>query len=134
MLAGVLIRQFFVLRHRQVMRPALPALGAALLLGLAIALAPAAPVGTDKTVAMAQVQKIVAQRCNGCHALQPTHEGFAQPPKGIVLETPEQIVQHAPKVAETVANRYMPIGNLTRMTDEERAAIAGWFARGAPLR
>jgi uncharacterized membrane protein len=56
--------------------------------------------------------------------------GFAQAPKGVVLETPEQIGQNAAKVAETVANRYMPIGNLTQMTDEERAIVAAWFAQG----
>jgi len=25
----------------------------------------------------------------------------------------------------------MPIGNLTQMTDEERAVVAAWFAQGA---
>ena len=34
---------------------------------------------------------------------------------------PEQIGQNAAKIAETVGNRYMPIGNLTQMTDDERA-------------
>ena len=48
-----------------------------------------------------------------------------------MLETPEQIGQNAAKIAETVGNRYMPIGNLTQMTDEERALVAAWFAQGA---
>jgi uncharacterized membrane protein len=38
---------------------------------------------------------------------------------------------HAQKVAETVGNKYMPIGNLTQMSDDERALIATWFAQGA---
>ena len=69
-----------------------------------------------------------------CHATQPTQEGFAQPPKGIVLETPEQIAAQAPKIAETVGNGYMPIGNLTQMTDAERALVATWVAQGAKTR
>ena len=69
--------------------------------------------------------------CVACHAAVPKQPGFAQPPKGVMLETPEQIAQHLPKVAETVANRYMPIGNLTGMTDAERALIAAWVAQGA---
>ena len=82
----------------------------------------------------AGVRAILDQRCVSCHAAKPTHEGFAQPPKGVMLDTAEHLAQHAPKVAETVANRYMPIGNLTQMTDDERAVVARWFASGAPLR
>jgi uncharacterized membrane protein len=77
------------------------------------------------------VQQIVHERCTTCHAAQPTWDGFAQPPKGIVLETPEQILAHAIKSVETVASGYMPLGNLTAMSDEERQLVAVWFAQGA---
>jgi uncharacterized membrane protein len=40
MAAGVLIRQFFVLRHKGIAKPALPAIAVALLAGLAVAMAP----------------------------------------------------------------------------------------------
>jgi len=133
MLAGVLIRQFFVFRHKGRTAWLLPVLAGALLLGLAIVLAPAPPpaarAGGDVT--FAQLKTVLDARCVGCHAAQPAQAGFAQPPKGVVLETPEQIGQNAAKVAETVANRYMPIGNLTQMTDDERAIVAAWFAQGA---
>src|SRR2546427_275469 len=85
-------------------------------------------------IAFAKVQGVLKERCLQCHAAQPTQPGFAQPPKGIVLETPEQVAANAPKVAETVGNKYMPIGNLTQMTDEERALIVTWFAQGAPTK
>jgi uncharacterized membrane protein len=133
MLAGVLIRQFFVLRHKGRTMWLLPALAVLLLIALAVALAPA-PVATPANsagVTFAQLKTVLDARCVACHATQPTQPGFAQPPKGVVLETPEQIGQNAAKVAETVANRYMPIGNLTQMTDEERAIVAAWFAQGA---
>jgi len=51
-----------------------------------------------------------------------------------MLENAEEVAQHAAKIAETVGNRYMPIGNLTQMTDAERVVIAQWFAAGAPTR
>jgi len=134
MLAGVLIRQFFVLRHRGTVRWALPAAGVALLAGVAVALAPKQVDGGGEPVAFARVQAVLAERCLACHAAQPTQAGFAQPPKGIVLETPAQVAAAAPKIAETVGTRYMPIGNLTQMTDAERTLVATWFAQGAAVR
>ncbi len=134
MLAGVLIRQYFVLRHKGNARAWLPIAACVLLAGVAVAIAPrgAQPGGT--VVAMTQVQSVIALRCVPCHAAQPRQDGFAQPPKGVILETPDQIALHAAKIGETVANRYMPIGNLTQMTDDERALIAGWAAQGATTR
>jgi uncharacterized membrane protein len=131
MLAGVLIRQFFVLRHRGDVKWALPVAGVALLAAVAVAIAPKAANPSGTKVTFASVRTVMAERCLPCHSAEPTQPGFAQPPKGIVLETPEQIAANAPKVAETVGNRYMPIGNLTQMTDGERALIATWFAQGA---
>jgi uncharacterized membrane protein len=131
MLAGVLIRQFFVLRHKGIVKPWLPLAACALLAGLAVALAPsrapsaAVPAGLD---ALARVEQVMQRRCVACHAAQPTQPGFAQPPKGVLLQTREQLQQHAAKVGETVASRYMPIGNLTGMTDEERGWVAAWAA------
>jgi uncharacterized membrane protein len=134
MLSGVLIRQFFVLRHRGTVKWALPAAGIALLAGVAVAIAPKPVDPTGGKVAFSKVQDVMKERCLQCHAAQPTQPGFAQPPKGVVLETAEQMTMHAQKVAETVNNKYMPIGNLTQMTDDERTLIATWFAQGAATR
>jgi uncharacterized membrane protein len=132
MIAGVLIRQFFVLRHKGRTVLLLPVVAVVLLAALAVALAPApaAPAAKGPGVTYAQLKAVLDARCLPCHSVKPTQAGFAQPPKGIVLETPEQIGQNAAKIAETVANRYMPIGNLTQMTDEERAVVTAWFAQG----
>jgi len=135
MVAGVLIRQFFVLRHKGRTLVLLPGVAVALLVALAVVIAPAPakPSATANAdgVSFAQVKAVLDSRCIPCHAAQPTQPGFAQPPKGVMLETPEQIGQNATKIAETVANKYMPIGNLTQMTDPERAVVAAWFAQGA---
>jgi uncharacterized membrane protein len=134
MLAGVLIRQFFVLRHRGQVKWWLPASGVALLLALMVALAPK-PVdkGGDR-VGLSKVQSVINARCVSCHAEKPTQAGFAQAPKGVMLQTPEQIAQHAAKMAETVASQYMPLANMTQMTPEERQLIAKWHAQGASLK
>ncbi|NMF91179.1 urate hydroxylase PuuD [Aromatoleum petrolei] len=131
MLAGVLIRQFFVLRHRGEVKGWLPAAGTALLASLVALLAPQAVDASGDKVAFAEVRHVVEQRCVTCHADQPTYDGFAQPPKGVVLQSPEQLAQHAAKVAETVASGYMPLGNLTGITAEERTLIRTWYAQGA---
>jgi uncharacterized membrane protein len=136
MLAGVLIRQFFVLRHRGESRWWLPLSGTVLLVGLMVALAPKSleTASGNEQVSFAQVQQVLKQRCVTCHAAQPTQPGFAQPPKGVMLETPEQVAQHTVKLAETVRIGYMPLGNLTQITEAERQLIATWFAQGAPAR
>jgi uncharacterized membrane protein len=131
MLAGVLIRQFYVLRHKGRTSWLLPALAAVLLVGLAIAIAPRPTVAASRDASFAEVKAVLDARCLACHAAAPAGFGFVQPPKGLVLETDEQIGQHAAKIAETVASRYMPIGNLTQMTDDERALVAAWFAQRA---
>jgi len=133
MLAGVLIRQFFVLRHRGRSLWALPAAAIALILALVVALAPQAVESGGNQISFARVQQIIGQRCVACHAATPTYEGFAQPPKGVILETPDQIAQHVAKINETVSSRYMPLANLTQMTDEERNTLLTWLAQGAHL-
>jgi uncharacterized membrane protein len=133
-LSGALIRQFFVLRHRGRLMPALPAVAAVLLLGVAIAIAPAPASNVSKTsgVPFAKVHSIIAQRCGVCHADKPTFAGFQQAPGGVLLDTPERIVAAAPRIHQTaIAAHTMPIGNLTQMTPEERALVAEWIAQGA---
>jgi uncharacterized membrane protein len=132
MMAGVLVRLFFVQRHKGRNNWALAASSVVVVLAVAVAIAPRPREGGLNVAGFAQVQTIVRDRCASCHAAMPTQPGFAQPPKGVVLETADQIAQHAAKVHETVANRYMPIGNLTQMTDAERDVVAAWFANGAP--
>jgi uncharacterized membrane protein len=137
MLSGALIRQYFVLRHVGKNLVALPAVAVALLLALAVAIAPAprsaAPAAAS--VSFDKVQPIIAERCAVCHAAKPTFPGFQQPPGGLTFDTPEQIKAAAPRIhQQTIATQAMPIGNLTKMTDDERALLGKWLADGAPLK
>ena len=80
-------------------------------------------------VSEAQIAEIINDRCVACHASTPTQPGFVEAPLGIVLESSQQILSRAERIAATVQTRYMPIGNLTGMTDAERATVASWYAQ-----
>ena len=78
------------------------------------------------------VRNIVYTRCTSCHAAEPTHPGFQAPPAGVILESDRQIVDEALRIhQQTVVTRAMPIGNLTGITDDERAVIDHWYRDGA---
>jgi uncharacterized membrane protein len=91
--------------------------------GAAAATAAAAAPPSD-----AEILALISKHCTQCHAAEPTHEAFAKPPKGIVLQTVEQISRNAPKILDQVViQRAMPLGNETGMTDAERDLIAAWI-------
>ncbi|MGE4534152.1 urate hydroxylase PuuD [Halomonas sp.] len=128
---GALIRQFFVLMHAGKIQPAYPVAGTAL---IAVAFWVAMPsVGGNAvqaqasvSVGMAEVQPIIETRCAACHASEPTQQGFNAPPAGLAYDTHAQILQQRDRIQEVVASGYMPLGNITGMTEEERETIAAW--------
>jgi uncharacterized membrane protein len=70
-----------------------------------------------------------------CHAAEPFWDGVFWPPKGVMLDTPERVAAQAEAVyLQAGASHAMPPGNLSGITDEERAAIRAWFtgARAGP--
>lgn len=76
----------------------------------------------------AEVRDVVLGRCSMCHAAEPGWEGLHWPPKGVMLETDAQIAAHAREIyLQAGASRAMPPGNLTFVTDEERALIRAWY-------
>ena len=84
-------------------------------------------------IKFAEVQQIVTARCVVCHAAKPSFEGIEEAPKGIMLDTAERIVTLAPQInIQAVQTKVMPLGNLTNITDDERAKLAAWVAEGAP--
>lgn len=72
------------------------------------------------------IMAVVHERCTVCHAAQPTQPGFAAPPAGIILQTPEDMKAHKAKVVTAVQSSYMPLGNITKMTDEERQQVVAY--------
>jgi uncharacterized membrane protein len=80
-------------------------------------------------VSDAEALAITQRHCVMCHARKPTHPSFDVPPKGVVLETADDLKAWAAKIVEQVVeDRNMPVGTETGMTDDERAALARWVA------
>lgn len=161
MAAAAMIRQFFVLWHSGERAWSLLGGGGLFLFGLLFWLSPAmratpdaaaVPVVAPATGATlpdgsaspapvlpdaygerpdtAAIQPIIEKHCVACHAAQP--KLMASAPKGAMLDTPERIDTYAALIHKQVVElKIMPPGNITRMTDAERAAIGRWFARRA---
>ena len=138
--AGVLVRRFFVISHKRRYVVGLPVAATVLLVAVAFALAPRAPAGAPVVhrnvvnPAYANVAPIVENRCATCHAARPTQAGFAAAPAGVLLDTPQHVRANAQRVyAQAVATHAMPLGNLTHMTDAERAQLGAWIRAGANI-
>ena len=85
-------------------------------------MAAAAPAG------YAEVRAVIDQRCAICH-------GEAVQQKGVALQSPELLRQHAQQVyQQTVVLKLMPFNNATQMTEDERTLLKRWFEAGAPVR
>ena len=135
--AGVLVRRFFVISHARRYVVGLPVAAALVLAAVAFATAPR-PIPTVTAVvrppAYGDVAAIVAKRCAVCHAARPSQPGFAAAPAGVLLDTPQHVKANAQRIREqAVASHAMPLGNLTHMTDAERAALGAWIQAGANL-
>lgn len=125
MAVGVLVRTWFVKRHKGVNAWGLIVAALALLAALIVWMAPAKPDAAGATAApaptLAQVQAVIEQRCAMCHNAQ-----LAQ--KGMQLHTPALIEQHAQAIyQQAVVQKIMPLNNATQITDEERALLGRWF-------
>jgi uncharacterized membrane protein len=136
--AGFLVRHWFNMEHAGV-RPdwrlwpaaAVPLLGAAALTLFGVSrTAPA-----EGTATFAEVQRIVGERCQPCHAAHPTYAGLDEAPKGVLLDTPTRIATLAPQIlTQAVVTRAMPLGNVTNITEAERGVLAQWIQAGAAPR
>lgn len=133
-LMGAFIRIYFVARHKG-NGAAMPLLAAAaLLFGIILLAAPKSAPSSAKMVDVnfAEIKQIISARCTSCHSQAPTQAGFASAPNGTMFDTSAQIISKASQIhQQVVVSKVMPIGNLTHMTDDERAIIGNWFEAGA---
>ena len=91
------------------------------------------PEQTSRKITFSEVHAIVKTRCTSCHAARPTYQGFQKPPMNIRLESETEIRKYASIIQKTaVATNTMPLGNVTKMTKEERRIIGQWITSGMP--
>ena len=136
MLAGALIRVSFVLRHKA-LAEARPVpwrwaiAGTLVVIATVALLLPASQTATAKAEpppTFAQVQAVVAQRCQLCH-------NATLQSKNVRLDSADEIAKHAQQLyQQAVVLKLMPMGNATGITDDERALLGRWYEAGAPTR
>ncbi len=155
MLAGALIRAFFVIRHKGTQRWDLVLAAIVMIIGVGILVAPEpAPVMAAEPAAavaasglpaasgahattpvaalaatggFAQVKAIIDQRCTMCHNAQVIS-------KNVQLHTPELIQKNAQMLyQQAVVLKAMPMNNATGITDAERAVLGKWVESGAAV-
>ena len=104
---------------------------AAAMVALALVTAPRGGDGAaGANASFADVRVIVARRCAPCHSAVPTFPGFMGAPKGLILDTPDEIrTQRERILSAAVTTRMMPLGNVTGMTEEEREQLGHWISR-----
>jgi uncharacterized membrane protein len=139
LLIGPVIRHFYNSRHEGKGDPwwtwAVAAAGLALIAWLSAAGPRVLTTGAvlPPTPRFKQVSNIVISRCSMCHAAEPVWDGIPAAPKGVMLDSDEQIRLHAKLIdAFAVHSQAMPPGNITEMTPQERLTLASWLAAGAP--
>ena len=145
LIAGALIRHFYNERHagRGDKWWAWGVAALAMLVVVVISMA-TNPTGRERlglkavkparVLATAQVPKavddILTTRCSMCHAREPVWPGIAAPPKGVRLDTRDEMSRQAPAIRlQAVLTAAMPPNNITAMTAGERQTLAEWLQR-----
>jgi uncharacterized membrane protein len=127
-LAGALIRVYFVARHKGKTSPVPIVVAGLILLLVAAAIVPKSRAATTEIVTLSMIRPVIESRCTTCHSQNPTHIAFPAAPSGVVLDTDEEIVSEALRIhQQTVVLKAMPIGNLTQISEAERALIDAWY-------
>ncbi len=146
-LMGVTIRHWFNTRHSRNGSPWWT-WAATLILFLAAAwlsAAPTSPAGEDAEARLSpaaerfaaaagfeEVTGIVQGNCSMCHAAEPGFEGISRAPRGVMLETPGQIAEHARQIfLQAGVSHAMPPPSASFIEPADRATIAAWYRAGA---
>ncbi|MAM00160.1 urate hydroxylase PuuD [Hydrocarboniclastica marina] len=126
-------RHFFNLRHRGVNRPSILVVSACLAAALIWFVAPDTGAGASTANAVTRISdttvtQILEKHCTSCHSSQPSHPAFQAAPAGIVLDELSMLDSHGAQVRQAaVVTHYMPLGNTTSMSEEERQQLGQWL-------
>jgi len=74
------------------------------------------------------VSEVVMGRCSMCHAAEPGWDGIYRAPKGVMLETKNEIAARGRQIyLEAGRTNAMPPANVSFMKDDERRLIVSWY-------
>src|SRR5687767_3047359 len=141
-IAGAVIRHFFNSQHAGKGSPwwtwGVAAASITLAIWLSIlgkpgnanlAAVPADATPATVTASFDEAVLAIQSRCSMCHAAEPVWDGITIAPKGVRLDTPEEIQRHREMIrVQSVLTHAMPPNNVTEMTLDERRAVATWLA------
>ncbi len=135
-LIGAGIRHHFNLKHQGHKNVWILPVASVAILSLAFVIRPNTAVSVPQEMAQvsySEVKPIIEQRCKVCHSATPTFEGLNVAPNGVMYDSYEQVKAVASKIkTQAIDLNVMPPGNLTKMTEEERALLGQWLDAGAP--
>lgn len=139
-LMGVVIRHYFNTMHARKGQPSWTWAAAAILLVMIMWLS-SIPHEAPKQAALTPSQEkflvadgfddvhdIVMGRCSMCHAAEPVWEGIYWAPKGVILETREDVARQAEAIyLQAGLTHAMPPANITELPQADRAQLVAWF-------
>jgi uncharacterized membrane protein len=76
--------------------------------------------GEDRTT---NILAMTETHCGACHDDKPSFPGISAPPLGLTFNTIESIHIAKDKILTSLQTNYMPLGNVTKMTAEERSKL-----------
>ncbi|MDA9290655.1 urate hydroxylase PuuD [Amylibacter sp.] len=80
------------------------------------------------------ISDIIIGGCSMCHAREPVWDGMINAPKGVYLETHQDIARSAKEIyIHAGLSNAMPPANITELEDEDRIKIVKWFRRATLL-
>jgi uncharacterized membrane protein len=130
-IAGALVRVWFVMRHKG-SAPAWVWIAGVLFIVLGMYVLSPEKQAAMERVDYSEVKRVIDMRCVSCHAEKPGFPGMNEAPKGVKLDTDVRIrAQRVLIHQQTVVSKAMPPGNLTAMSEEERALLDRWLRAGA---
>ena len=125
---GLLVRHFYNVRHLSKAFWMLPtALLGFIMIILATQPAQQKTLAESEKITTAEILPIIQQRCFSCHQEHPTQPGFSSPPAGLAYDKAGVLENNADKINAQVMQKIMPLGNLTKMTEDERAQVNRWY-------
>lgn len=100
-------------------------------LAVSLVLLPVSAAADSGGVSDTWIMTMVRRHCAMCHSENPSHTMLLgqPPPKGVVLESIEDVRRLSPRIADMVVRKkVMPFGNETAMTEADRVKFGQWLA------
>jgi uncharacterized membrane protein len=123
MVSGAMVRQAMITKNPKERFLVLPAAIGLLALVVISSKKPEMVKIDEGSISFSDIRPIIQSRCISCHATKNTDDIFTVAPKGLIIETEDQIVANKDKMLKQVESGVMPFSNKTNMTDIERAKL-----------